>query len=316
MASLIVPDVVPSPREDAEKIRNAVQGFGTHEKALISVIGHRNAAQRQQIRQAYQELYNEDLIKRLESELTGDLEKAVYRWMHDPVDRDAILAHAALKNLSQNYKVIIEIACAQSPDELFAVKRAYQNRYKYSLEEDVASHSSGDLRKILVALVSTHRYDGSEVNASLASSEANILHDAIKQKVFNHEDVIRILGTRSKAQLNATFNRYRDVHGASITKELVSDPADEIAAVLQTVVRCIRHPAKYFEKMVGDALKKTGTDEDDLTRVIVRHAERNLEEIKELYYKRNSVPLDKAVAKETSGDYKTFLLTLLGCAGN
>ncbi|KAF5195537.1 Annexin [Thalictrum thalictroides] len=131
-------------------IRKKPAGFGTHEKALISVIGHRNTAQRQLIKQAYQELYNEDLTKRLESELTGDFEKVVYWWMHDPIDRDAILAHAVLKNLSQNYKVIIEITCAQSLNELFAVKRAYQNLYKYSLEEDVASYSSGgsgDLRK-------------------------------------------------------------------------------------------------------------------------------------------------------------------------
>lgn len=41
---------------------------------MISVLGHRNAVQRKQIRQAYEDLYQEDLIKRLESELSGDLE--------------------------------------------------------------------------------------------------------------------------------------------------------------------------------------------------------------------------------------------------
>jgi hypothetical protein len=61
-----------------------------------------------------------------------------------------------------------------------------------------------------------------------------------------------------------------------------------------------------------DAIKRTGSDEDDLTRVIVSRAEKDLRELKELYHKRNSVALDDAVAKETSGDYKAFLLTLLG----
>ena len=64
--------------------------------------------------------------------------------------------------------------------------------------------------------------------------------------------------------------------------------------------------------MVRNALKKTGTDEDALTRVIVSRAEKDLKDIKELYYKRNSVHLEQAVAKETSGDYENFLLTLLG----
>lgn len=51
-----------------------ISGWGTDEKAVISVLGHRNAAQRKQIRKAYEELYQEDLIKRLESELSGDFE--------------------------------------------------------------------------------------------------------------------------------------------------------------------------------------------------------------------------------------------------
>ena len=49
-------------------------GWGADEKAIIKIIGHRNAAQKRQIRQAYEQLYQEDLVKRLESELSGDLE--------------------------------------------------------------------------------------------------------------------------------------------------------------------------------------------------------------------------------------------------
>lgn len=66
--------------------------------------------------------------------------------------------------------------------------------------------------------MSAFRYNGDEINARLAKTEAEILHDAIKDKVLNHEEVIRILSTRSKAQLLATFNRYRDEHSTSITK--------------------------------------------------------------------------------------------------
>ena len=49
-----------------------------------------------------------------------------------------------------------------------------------------------------------------------------------------------------------------------------------------------------------------------MTRVIVTRAEKDLKSIKEVFYKKNSVSLDDAVAKATSGDYKAFLLTILG----
>jgi hypothetical protein len=50
------------------------EGWGADEKAIIVILSHRNATQRTQIRQAYYDLYQEDLIKRLESELSGNFE--------------------------------------------------------------------------------------------------------------------------------------------------------------------------------------------------------------------------------------------------
>jgi hypothetical protein len=65
----------------------------------------------------------------------------------DPTDRDAVLANVAIKKAETKFHVIIELSCITSPEELLAVRRAYQSRYKRSLEEDVAAHTTGDLRK-------------------------------------------------------------------------------------------------------------------------------------------------------------------------
>lgn len=64
--------------------------------------------------------------------------------------------------------------------------------------------------------------------------------------------------------------------------------------------------------MLRDAIHQHGTDEDTLTRIIVTHAERDLRLIKEKYYERDNITLETAVVRETSGDYETFLLALLG----
>ncbi|KAG5539181.1 hypothetical protein RHGRI_019667 [Rhododendron griersonianum] len=232
--------------------------------------------------------------------------------MLEPADRDAVLANVAIKQSTSVHRVITELSCIYSPEELLAVKRAYQARYKHSMEEDVAAHTSGDLCKLLVALVGTYRYDGDEVNAKLANSEAKVLHHAIKEEVIDQGEIIRIVSLRSKAQLMATFNRYRVEYGTSITKHLVDDPANQYLAAVHTALHCINNPKKYYEKVLRSALNKPWTDEDVLTRVIVTRAEKDLREIKDLYYKRTGESLDHAVTKDTSGDYKAFLLTLLG----
>ncbi|KAK7243385.1 hypothetical protein RIF29_38180 [Crotalaria pallida] len=311
MATLIAPSN-HSPVEDAEALQKAFKGWGADDKAIIAILGHRNVYQRQQIRKAYEELYQEDLIKRLESEISGDFERAVYRWMLEPADRDAVLANVAIRNGNKELHVVVEIACVLSGEELLAVRRAYHNRYKRSLEEDVAANTTGHLRQLLVGLVGAFRYEGTEINTKLAQTEANILHESVKEKKGNYEEVIRILTTRSKTQLVATFNRYRDEHAISISKKLLDQTSDDFHKALHTAIRCINDHKKYYEKVLRNAIKKFGTDEDGLSRVIVTRAEKDLKDIKELYYKRNSVLLEDAVAKETSGDYKKFILTLLG----
>ncbi|XP_020215168.1 annexin-like protein RJ4 [Cajanus cajan] len=301
-----------SPQEDAEALWKAVKGWGTDEKSIIEILGHRNAYQRQQIRQAFQDIHQEDLIKRLESELTGDFERAVYRWIFEPAERYAVLANVAIKNANKDYHVIVEIACVLQPEELLGVRRAYHNRYNHSLEEDVAVHTTGLLRQLLVGLVSSFRYRGDEINLRLAKSEANILQEAIKDKKGNREEIIRILSTRSKTQLVATFNSYKDERGISISKKLLEETSDDFDKAVHVAIHCINDHKKYYEKVLRSAIKGVGTKEDELTRVFVTRAEKDLKDIKELYYKKNSVHLEDAVAKEVSRHYKKFLLTLLG----
>ncbi|KAK7246205.1 hypothetical protein RIF29_41065 [Crotalaria pallida] len=301
-----------SPIDDAETIKRACQGLGTDEKALISVLAHRNEAQRKLVRLAYQEIYHEDLIQQLKSEISGNFEKAMCYWTMDPAQRDAVYANEALKKATPDYKVLIEIACTRTSEELVAMKRSYHLLYKHSLEEDVASKTKGDIRKLLVAIISTYRYDGDEFDESMANSEANILRQAIESKAFNDDEIIRILSTRSKKQLCVTFNAFKNIYGTTITKGLLANPNDEYLGALRIAIRCMNYPQRYFAKVLRHAMNDLIIEDRALSRVIITRAEKDLSEIKDLYFKRNSVTLDDAVARDTSGDYKTFLLALLG----
>lgn len=65
----------------------------------------------------------------------------------DPEDRDGVLANVAITKINKEYAVIIEIACVLSAEQLLGVRRAYQFRYKRSLEEDVAANTTANMRK-------------------------------------------------------------------------------------------------------------------------------------------------------------------------
>lgn len=315
MATLRVPEVVPSPTQDCEKLRDAVQGLGTDEKAIIWILGHRNASQRKKIRETYQQLYNESLIDRLNSELSGDFRKAVILWTTDPPERDAKLANEALKANKKGMKqlqVIVEITCASSPNHLQEVRQAYCSIFDCSLEEDIVSAVPLPLRKILVAVASSYRYDKELVDTKVANAEAAKLHEVIKSKKLDQDDIILILSTRNFHQLRATFACYNQNFGNSIDQDIKSCGKGDLESLLRLVIKCIDTPEKHFAEVIREAIIGFGTDEDSLTRAIVARAEIDTMKIRGEYFNIFKTNLDGAVTGDTSGDYKDFLMTLLG----
>jgi cupin superfamily acireductone dioxygenase involved in methionine salvage len=90
------------------------------------------------------------------------------------------------------------------------------------------------LLQFLVRLVSSYRYAGEHVDDELAMAEAAELHAAVvTKKEVLHGDVVRIVSSRSKPQLKATFERYKQEHGKAI---------DEVPFLSSSTT----HPIKIF----------------------------------------------------------------------
>ncbi|CAN4126101.1 unnamed protein product [Withania somnifera] len=318
-SSLLVPDVVPSPTEDAETLKKSFKGYflglGTDEKAIISVLGHRNSSQRKKIKEAYQQLYNKSLIDDLHSELSGDFRKAVILWTYDPPERDATLANEVLNSWIHDItrlQVIVEIACASTPDHLVAVRQAYCALFGCSLEEDIIIHASLPVQKLLLSLVSSYRYNKELVDHSKANLEASKLREATRTKQLDCEELVLILSTRNIHQLKATFECYKQNYGFSIDQDITNCGEGILESILKVVMWCIDSPEKHFAEVVKGSTDGLGTDEDSLSRAIITRAEIDMMKVKEEYVKMKNTTLEYAVADDTSGYYREFLMTLLG----
>lgn len=71
--------------------------------------------------------------------------------------------------------------------------------------------------QLLLGLVTAYRYEGPRVSEELAKEEAKALAAAVKSapatKLVQNEQVVRVLATRSKPQIRATFKIYRELQG-------------------------------------------------------------------------------------------------------
>ncbi|KAF5730278.1 annexin D5-like isoform X1 [Tripterygium wilfordii] len=313
MATLTVPPVAMSPRDDAIQLHRAFKGFGCDTAAVINLLAHRDATCRALISQEYKAMYSEDIRKRLVSELTGKLETAVLLWMHDPPGRDAVVVKQGLSSDTTNHEAATEVICSRTPSQIQVMKQHYYAKFGVHLEHDIELHTSGDHKKLLLAYVSTPRSEGFEVIKEMAEKDAKVLYRAGEKKLGTDEKTfINIFSQRSRAQLSAISYAYQDMYKNSLEKAVKKETSGKFEHALLTILRCAENPGKYFAKVLHKAMKGLGTNDTTLIRVIVTRTEIDMQYIKAEYLKKYRKTLNNAVHSETSGHYRTFLLSLLG----
>uniref|UniRef100_A0A6M2EVD4 Annexin n=1 Tax=Populus davidiana TaxID=266767 RepID=A0A6M2EVD4_9ROSI len=313
MATLSVPPVLSSPRDDAMQLFRAFKGLGTDTSAVINILAHRDAAQRSLIQHEYRTLYSEDLFKRLSSELTGNLETAVLFWMHDLPGRDAIIVRQALMMNTMNLEAATEVICSRTPSQIQVFKQHYHAKFGIHVERDIESCASGDHKKLLLAYASIPRYEGREVDREMVVKDAKALYKAGEKKWGTDEKTfIHIFSERSAAHLAAVDSAYHDMYGNSLKKVIKKETSGHFEHALKTILLCSENPANYFAKVLHRAMKGMGTNDTALIRVIVTRTEIDMHYIKAEYLKKYKKTLNDAVHTETSGHYRAFLLALLG----
>ncbi|XVF53749.1 hypothetical protein PTKIN_Ptkin05aG0123900 [Pterospermum kingtungense] len=313
MSTLSVPPVPTNPRDDAIQLYRAFKGLGCDTAAVVNILAHRDATQRSFIQHEYRAMYSEELVKRLASELSGKLERAVLLWMLDPAERDATVIRQSFLADVTDLGGATEVICSRTPSQIQLIKQIYHSKFGVLLEEDIEGATAGDHMKLLLAYVRTFRYEGLEVDREMALKDAKTLFKAGEKKLGTDEKTfIRIFSERSRAQLAAISSAYHDIYGGSLKKAVKSETSGQFEHGLLTILKCSENPAKYFAKVLHKAMKGLGTNDTTLIRVIVTRTEIDMQYIKAEYLRKYKKALNDAVHSETSSHYRTFLLSLLG----
>ncbi|XP_004299661.1 PREDICTED: annexin D5-like [Fragaria vesca subsp. vesca] len=311
MATLTTPQPPPSPRTDAIALHKAFKGFGCDTSSVISILAHRDSIQRAQIAREYRTMYSEDLSKRLSSELSGNTKNALLLWTPDPATRDATIVRHALT--SSDLRAATEVICSRTPSQISQFKQLYHTMFNTQLERDVGMFTSGDLKNLLLGFVTTPRYEGLEFDRLAAENDAKSLYRAGEKRLGTDErKFIEIFTGRSRCHLNAVSSAYESMYGNSLRKAVKKETSGNFEHGLKTILECADHPGRYFARMLHKAMKGLGTDDSTLLRVVVTRAEIDMVYVKMEYQKKYGKSLSEAVKSETSGNFRAFLLALIG----
>ncbi|KAL6596229.1 hypothetical protein ACP70R_047593 [Stipagrostis hirtigluma subsp. patula] len=313
MASLTVPPVPPCPRQDAIDLHKAFKGFGCDSTTVINILAHRDAVQRALIQQEYRAVFNQDLSRRIASELSGHHKRAMLLWILDPATRDATILKQALAGDVTDLRAATEVVCSRTPSQLQIMRQTYRARFGCYVEHDVTERCSGDHQRLLLAYLGISRYEGPEVDPSAVTLDARELYKAGERRLGTDERAfIRVFSERSWAHIAAVAAAYQHMYGRSLEKAIKGETSGNFGFGLLTILRCAESPARYFAKVLHKAMQGLGTSDSALIRVVVTRAEIDMQYIKEEYHRLYKTSLADAIYAETSGNYRTFLLSLVG----
>jgi len=309
------PTVLPAKDFDAETdakvLYGAMKGFGTDEKKIIGVVAHRSSKQLMAVEKKFRTMYGDELMKWLEKELSGKLEKVVLGRFYGPRGYQAYVLRRAMKGMGTDERALIDVICTKNKVEMAYLKRAYQALFSRDLIKDLESETSGDFRRILVSLASAGR-EVKPVDEDLAKQEAKDLYNAGEGKWGTDEGTFnRIFANRSFPQLRATFLAYKKQTGQDMAAVIEKEMSGNLKMAFLTLVRFIMDPLTYYSEVLYRSMKGMGTDDETLIRTILARCEIDLGLIKKRFEKLHQKTLDKAVKSETSGDYRKIMLQLI-----
>ncbi|KAG2465636.1 ANXA1 protein, partial [Polypterus senegalus] len=140
-----------------------------------------------------------------------------------------------------------------------------------------------------------------------ANTDAALLDKAIKVKGVDENTIIEIMAKRSNTQRQQTKAAYQQATGKPLDAALKSALSGHLEDV---VLGLLKTPAQYDAYLLKHSMKGLGTDEDTLIEILASRTNREIQEICSVYKEEYKTDLDKDITSDTSGDFRTALLSL------
>lgn len=314
----VLSSVRPSTNFDAEKdavaIDTALKTKGIDELTIISILTNRSNDQRQDIGFAYQRRTKKDLTSALKGALSGHLETVMVGLMKTPPQYDASELKSAMKGLGTDEDTVIEIICSRNNQELQEIILAYKELFKTDLEKDIVSDTSGDFRKLMVALAKGRRQEESSVvDYEKIDQDARELYEAgVKRKGTDVSKWISIMTEKSIPHLQKVFERYKSYSPYDMQESIKKEVKGDLENAFLNLVQCIQNKPLYFADRLYDSMKGKGTKDKVLIRNMVSRSEKDMLKIRAEFKKKYGKSLSYYIGQDTKGDYQRALLNLCG----
>ncbi|CAI5452599.1 unnamed protein product [Caenorhabditis angaria] len=312
------------PVQASEILRKSLHGLETNDQMIIDTILLHNNFQRQKILNAYEDMYNRNLVDDLEEETGGYFLEMCQALLKPAHNYDAQNLYKSISNRYGDRSVAIEIACTRSARQLRVIKEAYQTDYRKSLEKEIIVKVEGVIGKMLSLLLCSNREDGlgRKINDELMEKHAQVIATTPVEELAKNVQLFEELFIgHSWKHIGTVFDRVDELrhesHDIENTIRRNKNIHSEIRLLLLTIVRVSRNTQLYFAEKLRNTMTVDRPDHSAIIRICVTRSEIDLYDIAEEYKRKYHRALDHDISQTCSGDYLRLVSSLInGTTGN
>ncbi|XP_029439204.1 annexin A6 isoform X2 [Rhinatrema bivittatum] len=228
---LIVGLMRPPAYHDAKEIKDALQGIGTDEKALIEILASRTNQQMHALVEAYKNAYNRELEEDVTGDTSGHFKKMLIVLLQGTREEDDVVSESLVEqDAKELYEAgeqkwgtdeaqFIYILGSRSKQHLQLVFDEYKKISGKEIEESIQGELSGDFEKLMLSVVKCIR--------STTEYFATRLYKSMKGMGTADNTLIRIMVSRSEIDMMDIREAFRTKYEKSLYSMIKNDTSGE-----------------------------------------------------------------------------------------
>jgi len=310
----LTPDCGVEIDDICTEINEACKGWGKDSKRLIAAMGNTTGIERKKISIRFPEMFQKELEKLMKEECNNnDFGLAMKFLSNGPVEAECMMLKYAMDGFGCDKLLLHSILCGRSNEDMTLLKTTYYKLYTDDLVARVSSEVGGDLKQILVSALQAAEEDFNPDyhTEDKAVEDAEGIYKAGQGRWGTNESkMAKIVVLSPPKYLKMVNSVYAEKYGYTLFKAFEKEMGRLGGDAALFTLGMKLKPFETIASLFKEATKGIGTNETLLTCNMIRYQD-ILVNVATTHEKMYEKSLTKRVKDETSGEYKSILLTLL-----
>ncbi|XP_063683374.1 annexin A13-like [Bolinopsis microptera] len=297
---------------DAKDMRQAMSGWGTNENTLINILTHRTYNNRLKITQLYRETYSKSLWEDIKSETSNHFRTTLKGLVLPEARFLAEEMRNAMSGWGTNEDTLLLclMLTVNDYDTVQGLKDYYKAIYNTDLEDEIKGETDSPFKDFLVEVLDRPKFNESaEVDNEAVEADFSDIKEFLAAKEV--KDIVYLVTSRSLKHLAILQEKYYQSEGSELYQALESITDHHMKDGFVSLMSVATDFTRYCAYELHNAMDGDGTEEGVLTRIITTRADKDLADIKEMYFEMFNKKLSQQIKDDTSGDYRKTLLSLV-----